>query len=191
VWTYEDPLPRRRGDQGARRVLPRPGGPDRGIAGHIGLTHVTVRASPLLAGGLFALAAIGCTTRLPTAALAWNDAMPHVAPDTPGASDMGGVGYLRVETDTDLRQIGRDTYYNLRRPYDIYTEDGNPLQMDIDNRDGRTGEEPALRPITPGRYIIASVYGTTYRKVQVEVRSGALTEVLAAVLQEAEPVFRR
>jgi hypothetical protein len=117
--------------------------------------------------------------------------MPHVTPDTHGANQTGGVGYLRIETDTDLRQIGRDTYYNLRRPYDIYADDGQPLQLDVDNRDGRTGEEPLLRPITPGRYIIASVYGTTYRKVQVEVLSGALTEVRAAVLQAAEPVFRR
>jgi hypothetical protein len=87
--------------------------------------------------------------------------------------------------------IGRDTYYNLRRPYDLYSADGHLLEADVDNRDGRTGEEPVVRPTAPGRYIVASVYGTTYRKVQVEVRSGAVTEVPEALLRDSPPVFAR
>jgi hypothetical protein len=145
---------------------------------------------PILAFGLLAL--LGCATQVPPAALAWNDAIPHVAPLLAGgANDTAGVGYVRVETDTDLRMIGRDTYYNLRRSYDLYSDDGHLLQADVDNRDGRSGEEPRVRPIAPGRYIVASVYGTTYRKVQVEVRSGAMTEVPLGLLRDAQPVFPR
>ena len=140
----------------------------------------------ILSSGLLAL--FGCVTRVPPGALAWKDAISHAAP----AGDVNfvtGVGYLKVETDTDLRVIGRDTYYNLRRPYDLYSDDGQLLEADIDNRDGRTGEEPIVRPTAPGRYIVASVYGTTYRKIQVEVRSGALTEVTEALLRDAPAVF--
>ncbi len=150
--------------------------------------HALLDPVPLLASGLVAL--FGCATRVPPAAVSWKDAIPHAAP----AGDLNfvtGVGYLKVETDTDLRVIGRDTYYNLRRPYDLYSDDGRLLEADVDNRDGRTGEEPVVRPTAPGRYIVASVYGTTYRRVQVEVRSGALTEVPEALLREAPPVFAR
>jgi hypothetical protein len=150
--------------------------------------HPPLDLIPVLACGLLAL--FGCATRVPPAALAWKDAIPHAAP----AGDLNfvtGVGYLKVETDTDLRMIGRDTYYNLRRPYDLYSADGHLLEADVDNRDGRTGEEPVVRPTAPGRYIVASVYGTTYRKVQVEVRSGAVTEVPEALLRDSPPVFAR
>ena len=98
---------------------------------------------------------------------------------------------MRVETDTDLRIIGRETYYNVRRPYDIYTADGRLLRADVDNQGGRSGEEPRAVPLPPGRYVIASVHGTTYRKVQVEVRPGARTDVPENVLREAPRVFRR
>jgi hypothetical protein len=145
---------------------------------------------PMLAFGLLAL--YGCATRVPPAAVAWQDAMPHAAPMLAGdASVAAGDGYLRVETGTDLRMIGRQTYYNLRRPYDLYSNDGHLLEADVDNRDGRSGEEPIIRPTAPGRYVVASVYGATYRKVQVEVRSGAVTEVPEALLRDAPPAFAR
>ncbi len=137
------------------------------------------------------LALLACVTRVPPAAVAWNEAIPHLAPIALTRPNDISDGYLRVETDTDLRMIGRETYYNLRRSYDLYSEDGHLLQADVDNRDGRGGEEPSLHPIAPGRYVVASVYGATYRKVQVVVRSGAVTEVPAGVFREAPAVFAR
>ena len=130
-----------------------------------------------------------CSTQVPPAAVAWNERQPIVS--SSGATVSGDVGYLRVETDTDLRVIGRETYYNVRRPYDIYTADGRLLRADVDNQGGRSGEEPSVVPLPPGRYVIASPYGTTYRKVQVEVRPGARTDVLENVLREAPKVFPR
>jgi hypothetical protein len=151
------------------------------------LERKMVTRTPIFAFSLFAL--IGCTTRLPPAALAWNDSVSRVAPTSTGnPSDGAGDGYLRVETDTDLRMMGGETYYHLRRPYDVYADDGRLHQADIDNQGARSGEEPLLHPIAPGRYVVASMYGATYRKVQVEVRPGAVTEVRAALLKDATPV---
>jgi hypothetical protein len=143
---------------------------------------------PILAVGLSAL--LGCTTQLPLRAVAWNDSIPRIAPAPIGnASDAAGDGYLRIETDTDRQLIGGETYYELRRPYDLYADDGHLLQAGVDNQGGRSGEEPVLRPITPGRYVVASVYGTAYRKVQVEIRPRTVTNVPAVVLSEAPHVF--
>jgi len=139
----------------------------------------------VLAGPLM----MSCSTHVPPAVVAWNERVPIVA--SPSANVSGDMGYLRVETDTDLRIIGRDTYYNVRRPYDIYTADGTLLRGDVDNQGARSGEEPLVVPLPPGRYVIASVYGTTYRKVQVEVRPGVTTDVPQNVLHEAPRVFSR
>jgi hypothetical protein len=143
---------------------------------------------PILAFGLSAL--LGCTTQLSPRAVAWNDSIPRITPEAiRDANGAAGAGYLRIETDTDRQQIGGETYYELRRPYDLYTDDGHLLQADVDNQGGRSGEEPILRPITPGRYVVASVYGVAYRKVQVEVRPGAVTSVSTAALSDAPQVF--
>jgi hypothetical protein len=151
-------------------------------------TKPTVAQIPILAFGLSAL--LGCTTQLSPRAVAWNDSVPRIAPASiQDAGVAAGAGYLRIETDTDRQLIGGETYYELRRPYDLYTDDGHLLQADVDNQGGRSGEEPILRPITPGRYVVASVYGTAYRKVQVEVRPGTVTSVPAAVLGDARRVF--
>ena len=151
-------------------------------------TKPTVAQIPILAFGLSAL--LGCTTQLSSRAVAWNDSIPRVAPESiQGASAAAGDGYLRIETDTDRQLIGDETYYELRRPYDLYTDDGHLLQADVDNQGGRSGEEPILRPITPGRYVVASVYGTVYRKVQVEVLPGTVTSVPSAALSDAPRVF--
>src|SRR5262245_7499111 len=115
----------------------------------------------ILAFGLSAL--FGCTTQLPPRAVAWKDSIPRIAPEPIGdASGAADAGYLRLETDTDRQPIGGETYYELRRPYDVYADDGHLLQADVDNQGGRSGEEPVLRPITPGRYVVASVYGAAY-----------------------------
>ena len=132
---------------------------------------------------------LGCTTQVSPRAVAWNDSAPRVSPEAIGnGSGATDTGYLRIETDTDRQLIGDETYYELRRPYDLYTDDGHLLQADVDNQGGRSGEEPILRSITPGRYVVASVYGAAYRKVQVEVRSGTVTNVPAAVLNDAPQV---
>jgi len=141
--------------------------------------------SPLLV--LAAALLSSCHTHVPPAAVAWSERQPTLAPQ--GANRDGDMGYLRVETDTDLQLVGRLTYYNLRRPYDVYAADGSLVRADVDNQGGRSGEEPQLISLVPGRYVIASVCGTTYRKVQVEVRPGAKTEVPENVLCEAPRVF--
>jgi hypothetical protein len=130
---------------------------------------------------------ISCYTYVPPAAMAWDARQRTVSP--PNVSLSGGVGYLRVETDTDLRIIGRGTYYNVRRPYDIYAADGSLLRADVDNQGGQTGEESRVISLAPGQYVIASVYGTVYRKAQVEVRPGVRTELAESVLGEAPRVF--
>jgi hypothetical protein len=43
--------------------------------------------------------------------------------------------------------------------------------------------------LAPGHYVVASVYGTAYRKVQVEIRPGATTEVPHDVLSTGPLVF--
>ena len=143
---------------------------------------------PMLVFGLSAL--LGCTTQLPPGAVAWNDSVPRVTPESgQNAGGAPGDGYLRIETDTDRQLIGGETYYELRRPYDLYVDDGHLVQAGVDNEGGRGGEEPILRPMTPGRYVVASVYGTAYRKVQVEIRPRTVTNVPAAVLSGAPRVF--
>ncbi len=130
----------------------------------------------------------GCATRVPPGAIAWNGSLPTYAPKRPTwpSSD---PGYLKIETDTDLKQIGRSTYYNVRRPYDVYAEDGRLLRGDLSNAGGRSGEEPMLVSIAPGRYVVGTMVGTVYRKVQVEVASNAVTEVAEDALRGASPVF--
>ena len=151
-------------------------------------TKSTVARMPILAFGLSAL--LGCTTQLSSRAVAWDNSIARIVPESiQDAGVAAGAGYLRIETDTDRQSIGGETYYELRRPYDLYTDDGHLLQADVDNQGGRSGEEPILRPITPGRYVVASVYGTAYRKVQVEVRPGTVTSVPLAVLSDAPRVF--
>jgi len=136
----------------------------------------------LVAGSLLS----SCSTQVPLTDVAWNQRQPIVAPTADVSAD---AGYLRVETDTDLRVRGGDTYYNVRRSYDIYTADGRLLHEDVDNRGGQGGEQPRVVPVSPGQYVIASVYGTVYRKVQVEVRPGATTVVPHDVLSSAPRVF--
>jgi hypothetical protein len=147
-----------------------------------------------LSFGSFLLAAliVACSTNVPPAAVAWNDRASVLGPPTTVAPRAdGSEGYLRVETDTDVRVNGSLSYDNVRRPFDLYGSDGTLLRADIDNRGGRNGEDPVSLALPPGRYVVASVYGTTYRKLQVEVRPGATTEVPASVLRESAPVFAR
>jgi len=90
-----------------------------------------------------------------------------------------------------MKVIGRNTYYNVRRPYDIYSDDGRLVRASVDNQGGRSGEEPSLVGVPPGRYVVATMVGTVYRKVQVEVASNAVTEVGEDALRRAPAVFDR
>jgi hypothetical protein len=94
------------------------------------------------------------------------------------------IGYLRVYTDTNVLVNGGLDSNNVRRSFDLYAPDGTLIRAD-----GRYGEEPVWLRLTPGRYVVASMYGTTYRKVQVEVSAGETLVVPASVLREASPVF--
>lgn len=139
---------------------------------------------------LFACLFLACATRVPPAAIVWNDATPHVQPSSP-PDEAAAVGYLRVETDRDIRVSGSLSYDYVRRPFDLYRADGSLVRADVDNRGWRNGEDPVSLALTPGRYVVASVYGTTYRKVQVDVRPGVTTEVSEQALREAPTVFSR
>jgi outer membrane protein TolC len=128
----------------------------------------------------------GCFAGPPPQAVSWREGAPVLGPTTiPGVTD---VGYLRVETDTDQKANGDATYYNVRRPYEIYSADGKLVRW-VENQGARSGEEPESVPFPPGRYVIGSVYGTVYRRVQVEVRRDAVTPVSEATIAAAPAVF--
>jgi hypothetical protein len=146
---------------------------------------------------------VGCSTNVQPKMIAWNDGLPVVgppaeaAPATTSLTSLGLVGielgqskgYLRVYTDTKEIVNGSLSYTNVRRSFDLYGPDGKLIQGDVNNQGGGNGEEPVLLTLDPGRYVVASTYSTTYRKVQVEVRAGVTTEVPANTLREASPVF--
>jgi hypothetical protein len=153
---------------------------------------------------LFASLVVACSTRVPPGAIAWNDRTPVIVPPADEAKrcegSLGSLGFLSFETDeskgclrvyTDTNEIvnGSLSYTNVRRSFDLYTPDGTLIQAGVNNQGGRYGEEPVSLPLAPGRYVVASMYGATYRKVQVEVRAGATTDVSASALREASPVF--
>lgn len=133
---------------------------------------------------------VSCSARMPPAAVRWNEAAQVLAPPPDATVNEGtDLGYLRVETDTDVRVSGSLSYNNVRRPFDVYSSDGTLLHPDVNNQGWRNGEEPASLALPPGRYVVASMYGTAYRKLQVEVRAGTTTEVPANALREAPRVF--
>ncbi len=147
---------------------------------------MTERLRPLVLIVLAAGLSASCHAEVPQTAVAWNERLAVMA--APNADVGGQDGYLRVETDTDLRTTW-SIPYNLRRPYDIYTTDGKLLRGSVDNQGGGGGENPRTISIEPGRYVIASVFGTTYRKVQVQVRRGERTDVPEDMFREAPAVF--
>jgi hypothetical protein len=153
---------------------------------------------------LFACLVAACSTKVSPAAIAWNDHSAVIGPAAAGdvtctasLTSLGllrfqmdeSKGCLRVYTDTNQDVSEGLSFNNVRRPFDLYASDGKLIQAAVNNQGGLYGEEPVTLPLDPGRYVIASMYGTTYRKVQVEIRAGVMTEVPASVLGEASPVF--
>jgi hypothetical protein len=137
---------------------------------------------------IFATLLAGCTTHVPPAAVQWTNAAETLKPNARTQS-VPGEGYLKVDTDTDLREIGRRSYFNVRRTYDIYAADGTLLRADVDNDGGRFGEVAARVTLPSGRYVVASVYGTVYKKLQVLIQPGSLTEVPESAWSQAPAVF--
>lgn len=152
---------------------------------------------------LFASLIVGCSTSVQPSAVDWSEHLPVIGPfgeqpkATKDSSLLGllrsktneNIGYLRVYTDTNVLVNGGLDSNNVRRSFDLYAPDGTLIRADVYNQGGRYGEEPVWLRLTPGRYVVASMYGTTYRKVQVDVNAGETTVVPASVLREASPVF--
>jgi hypothetical protein len=142
-------------------------------------------AAALLAG----LLAGSCVPKVPPGAVAWNPSATVLSPGTPPPKEVTGDGWLRVETDRDVRSQGSLSYDHPRRSYDLYDQAGKLLRGDVANQGGRNGEEPVTLALPPGRYVVASMYGTTYRRVQVQIASGATTVVSEEALSQAPAVF--
>jgi hypothetical protein len=138
---------------------------------------------------LLLAATVACSSRVSPQAVSWRAEAPVVAPAEvpPGAT---GDGLLIVATDRDQTQIGSGYYYSVRRPYEIYGSDGQ-LVARIQNQGWRQGEEPESVSLPPGQYVVASMYGSVYRRVQVEIRPGAKTEVSEDTLRRAAVVFAK
>jgi len=130
-----------------------------------------------------------CATKVPPAAVAWDQSAKVLTTDMTASGDATQSGYLRVDTDKDIRTQGSLSYDYVRRPYDVYDAAGTLLRGDVYNQGGRNGAEPLALALPPGRYVVASVYGTTYRKVQVLIAPGATTDVSSEALSQAPPVF--
>ena len=134
-----------------------------------------------LAASLFA----ACGPNVPPQLVALRPTDAVITPETNAEEPVGG---LIVETDTDLQPNGGETNYNVRRPYDVYAEDGHLVQH-VDNQGARSGEEPVLLKLGPGRYVVASVMGTVYRRVTVLVRTNMVTRVKEDDLRNASAVW--
>ena len=134
--------------------------------------------------------AVGCATKVPASAVAWDPSAKVLSTEGVSSGDATQVGYLRVDTDKDVKTQGSLSYDYVRRPFDVYDAGGVLIRGDVYNQGGRNGAEPLALALPPGRYVVASVYGTTYRKVQVLIAPGATTDVSAEALREAPAVFR-
>jgi hypothetical protein len=141
------------------------------------------RAFPLLSAVAALVAA--CGPGVPPQAVSWRTNESIITPESAAVAPVGG---LLVETDTDLVENGGETYYNVRRPYDVYAEDGHLVRY-VENEGARSGEEPVVAKLPPGRYVVASMVGTAYRRVEVEVREGQVTQVTENMLRKAPRVF--
>ena len=138
---------------------------------------------------VFFMLAGACATKVPAAAVAWDPSAKVLSTDMSASDDATQVGYLRVDTDKDVKTQGSLSYDWVRRPYDVYDAAGTLLRGDVNNQGGRNGAEPLALALPPGRYVVASVYGTTYRKVQVMIAPGATTDVSSEALRNAPAVF--
>ena len=141
---------------------------------------------PALCGVLFAGAFFAaCGPTISPQMVSWRREAPVI---TPASTPVAPAGALLVETDTDLKEIGGQTFFNVRRPYRVYAADGRLLRR-VDNRGGSEGEDPVIAKLPPGRYTVATMYGTAYRRVEVEVENGLVTRVSEDMLRNAAPVF--
>ncbi len=150
------------------------------------MTSANRRAAAALLGGLLAGS---CAPKVPPGAVAWNPSAAALSPGARPSGNVTGEGSLRVETDRDVRSQGSLSYDHPRRSYDLYDQAGKLLRADVPNQGGRNGEEPVTLALPAGRYVVASMYGATYRRVQVVIVSGATTVVSEEALSRAPGVF--
>ncbi len=113
---------------------------------------------------------------------------PHAPVITSATNPEAPAGALLVETDTDLKEVGDQTFYSVRRPYRVYSTDGTLVRR-VANRGGGFGEQPVVAELPPGRYVVATMYGTVYRRLDVEVENGKETRVSEEMLRDAPAVF--
>jgi hypothetical protein len=133
--------------------------------------------------------ASACSTTVAPAAVRWSDtATVFKPPSDLTPLDASKNGWLKVETDRD-RDARSGIVRWLRRPYDLYAPDGMSIQKHVDNQGWSDGEDPRAVELPAGKYVIASVYGTVYRKVQVEVFPGLTTTVPEDAVAGGPPVF--
>ena len=144
----------------------------------------------IVSGIVFALTTLitGCGPNVPPEAVSWRPNQPNEQIITPESTASAPVGALVVETDTDLVPNGGEMFSNVRRPYEVYSEDGHLVRY-VNNQGARSGEEPVAVDLPPGRYVVASTMGTVYRRVEVVVRNGQVTRVTESVLEQAPRVF--
>jgi hypothetical protein len=135
----------------------------------------------VVSGAFFA----ACGPTVSPQMVSWRTGAPVITPEsTPAAPE----GALRVETDTDLKEIGGGAFFNIRRPYRVYAADGTLVRR-VENRGGSEGEEPVIAKLPPGRYTVATMYGTDYRRVEIKIENGLVTNVSEDMLRNAAPVF--
>ena len=158
----------------------------RAAKGSVIITRIARQASfPAVLALAVSIAA--CGPSFSPQAVSWRADEPVIAPESTAVAPVGG---LLVETDTDTVQNGGETYYNVRRPYDVYGEDGHLVRY-VENQGARSGEVPVIARLPSGRYVVASMVGTVYRRVEVEIREGQVTSVTEDTLQKAPAVFAR
>ena len=134
----------------------------------------------------FAAAALAaCGPTVAPERVSWRSQSPVV---TPATNPEAPAGALVVESDTDLKAIGSESFFNVRRPYRVYATDGSLVRR-IANRGGSFGEEPTAAQLPPGRYVVATMVGTVYRRIDVEVENGRTTRVTEQMLRAAPPVY--
>jgi hypothetical protein len=89
----------------------------------------------------------GCGPNVPPQAVSWRPNELNEQIITPESTGSAHVGAL-VVTDTDLVPNGGEMFSNVRRPYEIYSEDGH-LVRDVNNQGARSGEEPVAVELPP------------------------------------------
>lgn len=104
-------------------------------------------------------------------------AIAPVGPRPASAQALGGTGFLKVYSDTETHEIGRNTFFYPHKPYGIYSESGKCLRFVV-NHIGDIDESPTCVPLPAGRYVIvaeSAAYGRV--RVPVVIQGDLITSV--------------